>query len=181
MIFVRQQAHTGKRSRQAPDLDEDNRPPNQRHSPRLRHPATPDLIQDVSCCNVAVCFFGVFVERAHTTTRTYGPPSPQSSTRNPRAARSISRYGRYGWSYDTLRRWEECAWSWEDGQGGHAEPSLTTSVRVNLRTQKRLAASVMECGKRKVWLDPNEMNEISNANSRSSPPLPPLGLFETAN
>jgi len=39
---------------------------------------------------------------------------------------------------------------------------------VNLRTQKRLAASVMECGKRKVWLDPNEMNEISNANSRQT-------------
>lgn len=42
--------------------------------------------------------------------------------------------------------------------------------RVNLRTQKRLAASVMDCGERKVWLDPNEMNEISNANSRMSPP-----------
>lgn len=41
--------------------------------------------------------------------------------------------------------------------------------RVNLRTQKRLAASVMDCGERKVWLDPNEMNEISNANSRTSP------------
>jgi large subunit ribosomal protein L19e len=39
---------------------------------------------------------------------------------------------------------------------------------VNLRTQKRLASSVMECGKRKVWLDPNEMNEISNANSRQT-------------
>jgi len=39
---------------------------------------------------------------------------------------------------------------------------------VNLRTQKRLAASVMSCGKRKVWLDPNEMNEISNANSRQT-------------
>lgn len=39
---------------------------------------------------------------------------------------------------------------------------------VNLRTQKRLAASVMDCGKRKVWLDPNEMSDISNANSRQS-------------
>lgn len=39
---------------------------------------------------------------------------------------------------------------------------------VNLRTQKRLAASVMDCGKRKVWLDPNEMNDIANANSRQS-------------
>ncbi|KKA17995.1 Ribosomal protein L19, partial [Rasamsonia emersonii CBS 393.64] len=39
---------------------------------------------------------------------------------------------------------------------------------VNLRTQKRLAASVIGCGKRKVWLDPNEVNEISNANSRQT-------------
>ena len=40
--------------------------------------------------------------------------------------------------------------------------------RVNLRTQKRLAASVSGCGKRKIWLDPNEMNEIANANSRQT-------------
>ncbi|KAL8808757.1 MAG: hypothetical protein Q9200_004055 [Gallowayella weberi] len=39
---------------------------------------------------------------------------------------------------------------------------------VNLRTQKRLAASVAGCGKRKIWLDPNEVNEISNANSRQT-------------
>ncbi|KAJ5170711.1 uncharacterized protein N7500_003494 [Penicillium coprophilum] len=39
---------------------------------------------------------------------------------------------------------------------------------VNLTTQKRLAASVVGCGKRKIWLDPNEMNEISNANSRQT-------------
>merc|ERR1711887_163038 len=32
--------------------------------------------------------------------------------------------------------------------------------------QKRLAASVMKCGKNKVWLDPNENQSISNANSR---------------
>ncbi|OAL26018.1 hypothetical protein AYO20_10287 [Fonsecaea nubica] len=38
----------------------------------------------------------------------------------------------------------------------------------NLRTQKRLAASVVGCGKRKIWLDPNEVNEISNANSRQT-------------
>ncbi|KAF6793031.1 ribosomal protein L19e, partial [Colletotrichum sojae] len=40
--------------------------------------------------------------------------------------------------------------------------------RVNLRTQKRLAASVIGCGQRKIWLDPNEVNEISNANSRQT-------------
>merc|ERR1712063_45048 len=37
---------------------------------------------------------------------------------------------------------------------------------VVLKLQKRLAASVMDCGKRKVWLDPNEASEISMANSR---------------
>eukprot|EP00126_Sphaerothecum_destruens_P013907 Sdes_comp23813_c0_seq1m21961 len=37
---------------------------------------------------------------------------------------------------------------------------------VSLLTQKRLAAAVLKCGKRKIWLDPNETNEISNANSR---------------
>jgi hypothetical protein len=40
--------------------------------------------------------------------------------------------------------------------------------RVNLRTQKRLASAVAGCGKRKIWLDPNEVNEISNANSRAT-------------
>jgi len=40
--------------------------------------------------------------------------------------------------------------------------------RVNLRTQKRLAASVVGCGQRKIWLDPNEVSEISNANSRQT-------------
>mmetsp|Transcript_19688 Transcript_19688/g.47540 ORF Transcript_19688/g.47540 Transcript_19688/m.47540 type:complete len:108 (+) Transcript_19688:82-405(+) len=37
---------------------------------------------------------------------------------------------------------------------------------INLRLQKRLAASVMKCGQRKIWLDPNEINEIALANSR---------------
>ncbi|EPS42360.1 hypothetical protein H072_3687 [Dactylellina haptotyla CBS 200.50] len=47
-----------------------------------------------------------------------------------------------------------------------ALPSSNTVV--DLKTQKRLAASVMGCGKRKIWLDPNEMSEISNANSRQT-------------
>ncbi|KAK5065948.1 60S ribosomal protein L19B, partial [Cryomyces antarcticus] len=46
--------------------------------------------------------------------------------------------------------------------------TLNSSTRVNLRTQKRLAAAVVGCGKRKIWLDPNEVNEISNANSRQT-------------
>ncbi len=47
-------------------------------------------------------------------------------------------------------------------------PFFFLPSRVNLRTQKRLAASVVGCGKRKIWLDPNEMTEISNANSRQT-------------
>jgi len=39
---------------------------------------------------------------------------------------------------------------------------------VSLKLQKRLAASVLQCGLRKVWLDPNEVNEISMANSRAA-------------
>ena len=38
----------------------------------------------------------------------------------------------------------------------------------SLKLQKRLAASVMKCGRNKVWLDPNEINEIANANSRQN-------------
>jgi large subunit ribosomal protein L19e len=37
---------------------------------------------------------------------------------------------------------------------------------VLLRLQKRLAAAVLKCGQRKIWLDPNETSEIGNANSR---------------
>ena len=44
---------------------------------------------------------------------------------------------------------------------------------VSLLLQKRLASSVLKCGKRKVWLDPNEVNEISMANSRTPPPALP--------
>ena len=38
----------------------------------------------------------------------------------------------------------------------------------NLRLQKRLAASVLKCGKKRVWLDPNESSELSMANSSMS-------------
>ena len=38
---------------------------------------------------------------------------------------------------------------------------------VNLRSQKRLAASVAGVGKRKIWLDPAEQAEIGNDNSRT--------------
>merc|ERR1711943_127581 len=39
---------------------------------------------------------------------------------------------------------------------------------VSLKLQKRLAASVLKCGARKIWMDPNEVNEISMANSRQN-------------
>ena len=38
----------------------------------------------------------------------------------------------------------------------------------NLRLQKNLASKVLKCGRKKIWLDPNEVNEISNANSRQN-------------
>merc|ERR1712094_17866 len=48
---------------------------------------------------------------------------------------------------------------------GHSEEDTMT---LSLKLQKRLAAEVLKCGKRKVWLDPNEVNEISMANSRQN-------------
>ncbi|GAA5909217.1 hypothetical protein JCM6882_003767 [Rhodosporidiobolus microsporus] len=38
----------------------------------------------------------------------------------------------------------------------------------NLRSQKRLAASVFGVGKRKIYLDPAHLSEIGNANSRQN-------------
>ena len=39
---------------------------------------------------------------------------------------------------------------------------------VSLKLQKRLAAAVLKCGERKVWMDPNEVTEIALANSRQN-------------
>ena len=39
---------------------------------------------------------------------------------------------------------------------------------VSLKLQKRLAADILKTGKRKIFLDPNEANEISMANSRQA-------------
>ena len=36
---------------------------------------------------------------------------------------------------------------------------------VSVKLQKRLAASIMSCGQRKVWIDPAEALEICQANS----------------
>ncbi|PQE17282.1 putative translation activator GCN1 protein [Rutstroemia sp. NJR-2017a BVV2] len=46
--------------------------------------------------------------------------------------------------------------------------STTTPDDTEISQDKRLAASVVGCGKRKIWLDPNETSEISNANSRQT-------------
>lgn len=39
---------------------------------------------------------------------------------------------------------------------------------VNLRLQRRLAASILDVGNKRVWMDPNEVNEIALANSRKA-------------
>ena len=39
---------------------------------------------------------------------------------------------------------------------------------VNLRQQRRLASSILGVGKGRVWMDPNEVNEIALANSRKA-------------
>eukprot|EP00997_Jenningsia_sp_PLL12_P007860 NODE_4550_length_649_cov_126.636667_g3895_i0.p1 GENE.NODE_4550_length_649_cov_126.636667_g3895_i0~~NODE_4550_length_649_cov_126.636667_g3895_i0.p1 ORF type:complete len:184 (-),score=6.64 NODE_4550_length_649_cov_126.636667_g3895_i0:57-608(-) len=39
---------------------------------------------------------------------------------------------------------------------------------VSLRLQRRLAASVLKCGQHRVYLDPNEVSEISMATTRRS-------------
>lgn len=36
----------------------------------------------------------------------------------------------------------------------------------NLKVQKQLAAAVKKCGRKKIWMDPNEICEISGANTR---------------
>ncbi|KAL1778659.1 60S ribosomal protein L19, partial [Sigmodon hispidus] len=45
-------------------------------------------------------------------------------------------------------------------------PFVSESAAMSMfRLQKRLASSALRCGKKKVWLDPNETNELANANS----------------
>jgi hypothetical protein len=53
-------------------------------------------------------------------------------------------------------------------EGRRTEGKERSVTMVSLKLQKRLAASVLKCGERKVWLDPNEVNEISMANSRQN-------------
>jgi large subunit ribosomal protein L19e len=37
-----------------------------------------------------------------------------------------------------------------------------------MRLQRRLAASVLKCGRKRVWIDPNETSEVALANSRKN-------------
>ncbi len=37
---------------------------------------------------------------------------------------------------------------------------------VSLKSQKRLAAQILKCGAKRVWIDPNEVEQIGQANSR---------------
>ncbi|KIL96130.1 hypothetical protein FAVG1_00872 [Fusarium avenaceum] len=75
-----------------------------------------------------------------------------------------------------VRQTESSALEPTNPKGGSLHPTsiedrpspLTTIKMVNLRTQKRLASAVIGCGQRKIWLDPNEQSEISNANSRQT-------------
>ncbi|KAN0009484.1 hypothetical protein ACTFIV_010775 [Dictyostelium citrinum] len=39
---------------------------------------------------------------------------------------------------------------------------------VSLKLQKRLAASILKCGKGRVWIDPNEIADVAMANSRDN-------------
>ena len=39
---------------------------------------------------------------------------------------------------------------------------------VNLRLQRRLSASILKVGAKRVWMDPNEVNAIAIANSRKA-------------
>ena len=50
----------------------------------------------------------------------------------------------------------------------NAANSKLFSEMVSLKLQKRLAAAVLKCGKRKVWMDPSEVSNIAVANSRQS-------------
>jgi len=38
----------------------------------------------------------------------------------------------------------------------------------NLRLQTRLAADILDCGKRRVWIDPEELTQVGVANSRQA-------------
>lgn len=44
-----------------------------------------------------------------------------------------------------------------------------------LRLQKRLASAVLKCGRKRIWIDPNETSEVGLANSRKPPDFDQTG------
>lgn len=48
---------------------------------------------------------------------------------------------------------------------------------VSLKLQKRLAASVLKCGTRKIWMDPNEVSCAWRRNGEENDGLTDLSLF----
>ena len=70
---------------------------------------------------------------------------------------------RQGRERETKRQNEKLGKEEKNRGGGDG---LTDEGMVLLKLQRRLAASVPKCGRGKVWLDPNAVNEISMANSR---------------
>ncbi|GMF27279.1 unnamed protein product [Phytophthora lilii] len=76
-------------------------------------------------------------------------------------------WGRPGWG------WGRPGWGWGRhgwGCGACAANRLQVQEEVGADAvvPHSLAASVLKCGKRKIWLDPNESNEIALANSRQN-------------
>merc|ERR1711865_796140 len=42
------------------------------------------------------------------------------------------------------------------------------NIMAGIKLQRRLAASITKCGRRKIWIDPNEINEIALTSSRAN-------------
>ncbi|KAJ1748695.1 60S ribosomal protein L19B [Coemansia sp. RSA 990] len=75
---------------------------------------------------------------------------------------------------DTVSRLPVVHEAWKEGRSLQVHgwimqlhSGLLKDLNVSVSAPKqRLASSILKCGKRKVWIDPNEVSEISQANSR---------------
>ncbi|KAG5555147.1 hypothetical protein RHGRI_012622 [Rhododendron griersonianum] len=91
-----------------------------------------------------------------------------------RLAASVLKCGKPCWihsdeGFSALVNWPEKA-NWLHGKGREREGERGPMVSQRLlKLQKRLTASVLKCGRGKVWLDPNEANKISMATLDSGP------------
>lgn len=67
-------------------------------------------------------------------------------------------YDKLGWGELSSRKYFLVSWrfSWRE----------SVWIFSQLGCQKRLAAAVLGCGQKKIWLDPNENSTIASANSR---------------